>query len=218
MKIRQQGNPRPAKRPAKKPTNVFHANLLNPTEVEFVTRESPLEQSEKLRGQWLLDGTVSRKMYAALVDNFPYDLVARLSVFPTPMGAAYAVITTQIGICQHRFVLPLYEPKVTDFLASVCQWPLNICLGNESDDDARTYDCALSPGLIKSVLDLGKSLDLQHTAVFISELPKVLGLLLSPNSIPGSSMTDEAEEVYVSVLMLNRAPTGHPQVEECATP
>jgi hypothetical protein len=176
-----------------------------------------MEQRAKLRGQWLLDGTVSRKMYAALVDNFPYDLVARLSVFPTPTGAAYAVITTQIGTSQHRFVLPLYLPKAIDFLTSVCLGPLNICLGNESDDDARTYDCSLSPGLIKSVLDLGKSLNLQNTAAFISELPKVLGLL-SQNSIPGSSMTDEAEEVYVSVLMLNRAPTGHPQVEECATP
>jgi hypothetical protein len=67
MKTHQQENPRSAK----KPKNVFIANLLDTKEVEFLTRENPLDQKEKLRGHWLLDGTVSRNMYAAIVDNFP---------------------------------------------------------------------------------------------------------------------------------------------------
>lgn len=136
MKTHQQGNPRSAK----KPKNVFIANLLDPKEVEFLTRENPLDQKEKLRGHWLLDGTVSRNMYAALVNNFPYDLAARFTVFPTPTGAAYAVITTQLGSSQHRFVLPLFESKAIDFLTSLSRGPLNICLGTENAEDARTYD------------------------------------------------------------------------------
>ena len=89
MKRYRQGNPRPAKRPAKKPTNVFHANLLTPDGLEFATRESPSEEREALRGQWPLDGTVSRKVYAGLCGNFPFDLAPALIILPTPTGAAY---------------------------------------------------------------------------------------------------------------------------------
>ena len=68
---------------------MFHANLLTPDGIELATRESPSEEREAPRGQWLLDRTVSRKMYAGLCGNSPFNLAPVLIVLPTPTGVAY---------------------------------------------------------------------------------------------------------------------------------
>ena len=217
MKKYRQGSRRSRARSAKKTTNVFYANLLNPDEVELATLGSPMEEREPLRGQWLLDGTVSRKMYTDMSSNFPCDLAAALTVFPTPMGAAYAVISTKIGVGEHRFVLPLFEPKVLDFLASLFRGPLNICLGTEDGADGRKYDCDVPPGLIKCVIGLGKSLDLQNIDEFIAELPTVLRALQLPNLNSSSSKGKDVGEVYVSVLKPVGALAGHARDEDCTT-
>ena len=217
MKKYRQGSRRSRARSVKKPRNVFYANLLNPDEVDLATRESPAEEREPLRGQWLLDGTVSRKMYVDVSGNFPCDLAAALTVFPTPMGAAYAVIATRIGAGEHRFVLPLFETKVLDFLSSLSRGPLNIRLGTEDGVDGRKYDCDVSQGFVEWVIDVGRSLDLQNIDEFMAELPTVLSAVRIPNLTPGSPKGNDIGEVYVSVLKPVGALAGQARDEDCTT-
>lgn len=210
MKKSKGNNWPPAKRAAKYRSIVRKAVLQNPLEVEISTRGCPAEQRDNLRGQWMLAGTISSLMFDDLKANMPNDLSAHLSAITTPSGAAYAFITCQKGVRQHRFVLPLYEPKVMEFFGVVSRQPLNLYLGNaKGGDEGFIYDCDFRPDELMPVQDICWALNIENRDNFISELPQFLVDIVSPGFVPSLTTTDVVRNVDVSMLMPTRVVQGH---------
>lgn len=209
MKKSKGNNWPPAKRSAKKRSIVRSAVLQNPLEVEASTRGCPAEQRERLRGQWILNGTISSLMFDDLRANVPNDLSAHLTAITTPSGAAYAFITCQKGVRQHRFVLPLYEPKVIEFFAAVSRQPLNLYLGSvKGGDEGFIYDCNFSHDELMPVLDIINAVSHENRGNFISELPQFLVDIVHPRFVPSQTATVVVRNVDVSMLMPMRAIQG----------
>src|SRR2546427_2544738 len=94
----------PFLKPSTKENPRLHtAVLLNPAEVEVAFKDYPSAARKKLRGHWMLIGAVNGKTYSVLQANASNDVVAQVTVLPTPAGAAYVAFTCQLGTNQHRF-------------------------------------------------------------------------------------------------------------------
>lgn len=197
-------------RPTNKKPMVRCATLQNPEEVEVASRGRPTEQRDKLLGQWVLTGTVSAQMFDDLRANMPNNLVASLSVRTTPARASYAVISCQKGFRQHRFVLPMFEPKVMKFFEAVSSQPLNLYLANvKSGDEGFIFDCDLLPEEIAQVIEFGRAVDPGSRDEFIAELPTFLADVVHTEFVACQAGADAVREVDVSMLMPTR------RVETC---
>ena len=192
----------------KKNPQLHTAVLLNPIEVDVAFKDYPSEARQKLRGLWMLVGAVNGERYSAFKANAGNDIAARLTVFPTPAGAAYRVFTCQLGVHQHRFLLPLSDSKVIELLAAESKESINIYLENAGEPDGgMLYNCPLSPEQLIPAQAMSQTIDHQKKDEFIRELPSVISEMLSLQLMP-SLNAKEVCVVDVSVLLPRDASEG----------
>jgi len=192
------------KSPPRKKFRYFKATLLSPVEVEDVTHNWPSGEREDLQGRWFAHGVVNQKMYAAFQAQLLGDFFASMTVVTSFAGAEYLILTNQTGHLQHRFVFPMYDQKVLDFLASASNQPLNINLSSvDVQNHELRYECLLSDDikLLKTVDSVPEN---QNFGAFEDELPRFLGDVFNPSLIESVSTNQEVREVNVSVLMPTR--------------
>ena len=149
----------------------------------------------------MLVGAVNGERYSAFKANAGNDIAARFTVFPTPAGAAYAVFACQLGVHQHRFLLPLLDSKVIELLAAESKESINIYLENAGEPDGgMLYNCPLSPEQLIPAQAISQTIDHQKKDEFIRELPSVISEMLSLQLMP-SLNAKEVCVVDVSVLL-----------------
>jgi hypothetical protein len=120
------------------------AVVLSPAEVEVAFKDYPAMALQKLRGHWMLIGAVNGHTYSAFKAKAGDDIVAQMTVFPTTAGAVYGVLTCQVGVHQHRFVLPLFELEVVKFLAAATMASINIYFESAGElREGMLYDCPM---------------------------------------------------------------------------
>jgi hypothetical protein len=176
------------------------AVLMNPVEVDAASENHPTEVHHKLHGRWMLVGAVNKEMYLAFKANAGNDVATQLNVLPTLAGAAYGIVTSQIGAYQHRFVLPLYNSEVVEFLASTANF-LNVYLESTGElGEGMLYDCSLAPDQIALARTMSKTIDCYQLEQFTKELPSVITEMLSLDLMP-SLNAEIVLAVDVSVLL-----------------
>lgn len=181
--------------------NFFQARLFSPSQVDKSLRNKADTLREKLTGQWLLTGTVSKKRFAGLVANTTCDLVTQITALQRPSGAAYVVFSCQLGNWQHRFVLPLYDARVRDYLAVDIHEPLSIQLSSAGSDEAFIFDCLIPRHELKSVLEVGRMIDLKDRDSLFWEWANFIADMLTPAGIVSFSATQGIRDVDVSALI-----------------
>ncbi|KMW48859.1 hypothetical protein PQH03_04690 [Ralstonia insidiosa] len=113
---------------------VGSSRLMRPHEVRAAT-ENYLGPGRSLDG-WFLCGDASAAMVDALVAAGG-PVPVRLTGFCAPNGGNYVTITHQMGAAQHRFLLPLYEPPVIEYLGSLQRKPvIQVMLGRQGENQA----------------------------------------------------------------------------------
>src|SRR5450830_1657552 len=108
--------------------SVHSVILMNPSEVNELTWGYAKDYRKELRGTWIAHGIVSQEMFAALKRNTSSGVVHDLTISTTLGGAKYAVISTQLGSWQHRFLMPLYESKAIELFTGASTKPLSFFL------------------------------------------------------------------------------------------
>lgn len=177
------------------------AVLLTPAEVEVDFKDYPSVDPQKLRGHWMLIGAANEKTCLALKANAGDDIVARITTFPTSAWAAYAVLTCQVGVHQHRFVLPLFEPEVVKFLAFATQASVNIYLERVGGiGEGMLYDCPMPPEAFIPAQRISQSIDQGKRADFILELHTLISEMLTLKLMP-SLNAQAVQGVDVSVFL-----------------
>jgi hypothetical protein len=133
----------------------------------------------------MLAGMASDELFASLEIENPKDVLADLAVHSSGSGAAYAVLTCQSGVLQHRFVLPLYEPRVVELFASVKQQPFRIYFENVgATTKGAAYGCPIGDERFERARALCQTVDVDTRAKFIVEFPNDVARILSLESAP----------------------------------
>jgi len=184
----------------KKSPRLHTAALLNPAEVNVAFKDYSFEARHKLRGLWMLVGAVNGEKYSALKANGGNDVAAQLAVFSTPAGALCGVVISQIDAYQHRFVLPLYNSKVVEFLASTANL-LNVYLECTCDlREGMLYNCLLAPDHLALARTMCMTIDYRQQEEFTDELQSLVLEILSVNLMP-SLNAEKVLAVDVSFLL-----------------
>ena len=191
-----------AKKEGIQPTcNLSQAVLLSPSQVANSLANMSVRLPGQLTVQWLLSGTVSKKMFAGLVANRTFELATEITALERPSGAAYVLISCQLDNWQHRFVLPLYDARVRDYLAvDICE-PLSVQLSCAGSNEAFVFDCLISRHELKFILEIGRMVDLNDTDSLFLEWANLLGDMLTPAGRPSLSATQYVRDVDVSALV-----------------
>jgi hypothetical protein len=177
------------------------ARLMSPLEVAEATEAYPRQVMENMRGKWALCGDVSKRMFSAMKDSIAMDLASRLTVFKSACGGAYAVVTNQMGACQHRFLLPTYHPTFEAYLRVFRSEPLVLSLGDAGGEDCLVYACPIEPNAFMPMVALAADVARNDVGELILELPLVIAEMFDPDRIPSMTRGQKVKNVSVSILM-----------------
>lgn len=180
------------------------ARILTPRDATKIAVTYDKDVRDRVRGQWLVCGDVSSKMFERLRDATPQDVATRLSAFHSPDGVAYCVVTHQIAGLQHRLVVCLYDPPVRELLSAVCAGEsVGFLLGNQRAHLAVFVENPHLPIAYAPLLSLAKAKteDAQDRALY--ELPNLIATLAEVEKIP-SLFREPVTDVCSSLLLPER--------------
>ena len=182
------------------PPRFFPARLMNPTEVQHATVDD-LEVQEKTKGKWFLCGDVSLAMFAVLTAQVRDEVLSRVDSFNSPTGARYAVVSHQVNGLVHRFLLPLYEPRVTEFLLGMRSGEVGFLLGRDGDEEALLIGSPLSRDRFAQLLSPAYLLRQEQLRDVLNEFPEVVRTIQQPEQVRSLRPDEPVIDVSVSVVM-----------------
>lgn len=156
-------------------TVVHNAALLSPTEVAHSFGGQSAKERALVHGYWILAGAVNPTLFSALRIDAGRHITGELGILCTPSGAAYSILCSQLGMRQHRHVLPLYDAKVVAFLSSAIREPFRMRIesaGRESE--CIYYTSPLTPDWFIPSYAQSQEIDLARRNEFILELPLLI--------------------------------------------
>jgi len=183
----------------------FPARLINPLEVKTAIENRPPEVGSWANGKWYLCGDVRSEFFAMFKAEFRDAIAVRLTAFSTPAGGHYAVVSHQLFGWAHRFVLPMYEPKVQEMLMEMQKAELGFIFGNEGAQDAVLTRSPLSRAAFAPLLAMSNSLPNNSALKVIAELPRVISAMNEPKQVPSLRRGEKVEDVSVSFVLPTEA-------------
>lgn len=177
------------------------ATLLSPGDVQTAVAKEAASFPKGVQGSWYLCGDVSKEMYSLLADQTRQELSQRVFAIETPVGAQYGVVCHQVLAHMHRFLLPLYEPRVGDFLLAMKTGRLGFQLGHEGSEEGAmlTSQTRFEPELSR-LTRLASPLDREQARQAIGELPMVIAEISRPSRFRMVGLSP-ASDVSVSVVL-----------------
>ncbi len=177
---------------------VSNGRLMAPSEVhEAIYQRKGIPG---LHPGWCLCGDVKASMFNAIIEH-GNDVDIRLSGFIGPGDGAYATITQQLGGMQHRYLLPLYEPSVVEFLEALVRQPIQTMLGREGQTQAIVLQSKLPWRNIAPLV--GMCQQNRHVGVdeTLAEMTEAIRAVSRPETIPSVYKGLVLNEVSVSVIV-----------------
>lgn len=179
----------------------FEGRLMAPHEVtEAFALRGELVPPE-LKGQWSLCGSATKAMFEGFRTLAPRQLRLRLSVFTTPSGGAYLVLTHQLGLRQHRFLLPLWDLRVREGVKALSAGKLTFMLAQEDGELAMVFSSSFKPAEVEPVLEYDLPHDPEKLLRLVHEMPLAVQMLRQLQAVPTCGPPGQIEEVALSVLM-----------------
>lgn len=177
------------------------ATLLSPGDVQTAVAQDAASFPKGAQGSWYLCGDVSKEMYSLLADQTRQELSQRVFGIETSVGARYGILCQQVHGHMHRFLLPLYEPRVGDFLLAMRRGRLSFQLGREGSEEGAmlTARTRFEPELLP-LLNLASPLDRERARKAIRELPMVIAEINRPSRLPSVGL-EQVSDVRVSVVL-----------------
>lgn len=180
----------------------FPARLISPVEAKTAFEHRPAEVGGWTNRKWHLCGDARSELFAMLKAEFRNAIAVRLTTYCTPAGGNYAVISHQLFGCAHRFVLPLYEPKVQAMLVEMHKTgELDFLFGNERRKDAALVRSPLSRAAFTPLVKMTNTLPRQSLHKAIDELLLVINAMNQPKQVPSLRRGEKVEDVSVSIVL-----------------
>lgn len=178
------------------------AQLVSPQELKAAIQgHEHQHELEKFAKSWLLQGDCSKGMVEKLRGQGWLDAVGRLDYVDCSNGFAFAVLTKQIETHQHRFILPLWDPKVAGFIRGMKAGNYRLSFTAEG-----TQDTVVVPGMKMGAIEgyqpvLGKRPAPEQMGLVSEIFPSLLAAVGELEGIETLIPQCAVEDVSVSVLM-----------------
>ncbi len=183
--------------------------LMSPEEVEEATEGYDPQVQSRIRGHWFLCGDCSQDMFDDIARQGDFALRHALGVFQRGDGTKFLVVTHQLGNAQHRFLVPMWDPRVPNLLDALSQGQTSISLARKGDTQAVVLSATADAPL---TLELRKHLDMhipgpQQLQRLLQALPKLMETAAEPENFPelmeGMAVTDVSLSVVFDAMLPN---------------
>lgn len=174
------------------------SRLMRPEEVRAAT-----ENNSGLGGPlsgWYLCGDASEAMVDAMAESGNVANI-RLTGFVGPTGGHYAVITHQITGAQHRFLLPLYEPAVVEFLHALEHQSVQAMLGRRGQESAIVVRISVEWARIVPLLEMCQTAHDADAVTTFAEVRYAVAAVSQIETIPSLMRGVPVTDVSVSTVL-----------------
>lgn len=176
--------------------------LMSPNDVEEATEDYDHLTRQHVRGHWFLCGDCSQEMFDDIARQGDVALRHALGVFQRGDGTKFLVVTHQLGNAQHRFLVPMWDPRVPDLLDAVSLGRYSISLSRKGDTQAAVLSAAANAPL---AMELRKHLDMpmpdpQQLQELLRALPQFMETAAEPEQFPNLGEGLVITDVSVSIV------------------
>lgn len=184
--------------------------LMSPEQVDQATQGYDYLTRQRLRGHWSLCGDCSQEMFDNIARLRNVALRHSLGVFQRSDGTKFLVVTHQLGSAQHRFLVPMWDPRVPDFLDAVSSGLYSISLARKGDTQAVVLsadaDVPLAIELRKHLMPMPDPKQLQS---LLRALPQFMQTVATPVAFPnlqeGLAITDVSVSIVFYAMVDSRS-------------
>ena len=181
--------------------------LMSPNDVEEATEDHDHLTRQHVRGHWFLCGDCSQEMFDDIVRKGDAALRHALGVIQRDDGTKFLVVTHQLGNAQHRFLVPMWDPRVPDLLDAVSLGRYSISLARKGDTQALVLSAEANAPLSK---ELRKHLDIpmpepQQLHALLRAMPEWMETAAEPEHFPnlmeGAAVTDVSLSIVCDAML-----------------
>ena len=179
--------------------------LMSPEEVEQATEGHDPLKRRRVRGHWLLCGNCSQQMLDAIARENEDSLRYAFGVFASPEGTQFMLVTHQLESAQHRFLVPLWDPRVPDFLDALSQGRITIALARKGDTQALVWPAAADAPLAQRLRHHLHVPGQRQLQALRQTLPELIEQAAEPQQLPtlveGQAVTDVSVSIVFDALL-----------------
>lgn len=181
--------------------------LMSPEEVDEATEGYDPQVQSRIRGHWFLCGDCSQEMFDDIARQGDVAIRHALGVFQRGDGTKFLVVTHQLGNAQHRFLVPMWDPRVPNLLDALSQGQTSISLARKGDTQAVVLSATADAPL---TLELRMHLDMpppdpQLLRALLRGLPQLMETAAEPEHFPdlmeGVAVTDVSVSVVFDAML-----------------
>ena len=183
--------------------------LMSPEEVEEATEDHDELAHQRVRGRWSLCGDCSQEMFDDIVRQSDVALRHALGVIQRADGTKFLVVTHQLGNAQHRFLVPMWDPRVPDLLDAVSLGRYCISLARKGGTQALVLSATANASLaaeLRKHLD-GPMPDPRQLQALLQALPQLMEAAAEPENFPnleeGLVITDVSVSIVFDAMVPN---------------
>ena len=183
--------------------------LMSPEEVDEATEDHDHQTRQRVRGHWFLCGDCSQEMFDHIARQGDATLRHALGVIQRDDGTKFLVVTHQLGNAQHRFLVPMWDPRVPNLLEAFSQGQTSISLARKGDTQAVVLSLTADAPY---ALELRKHLDMlmpdpQQLQELLRALPQFMETAAEPEQLPnlieGLAITDVSVSIVFDAMLPN---------------
>lgn len=174
--------------------------LMSPNEVEEATEDHDQLTRQRVRGHWFLCGDCSQEMFDHIARQGDVGLRHALGVFRRGDGTKLLVATQQLGNAQHRFLVPMWDPRVPDLLDAVGRGRYSISLARKGDTRAVVLPTAADAPMAQRLRNHLHVPEQQQIQALLQTLPALIEQAAQPQRIPTLVEGQDISDVSVSIV------------------
>lgn len=181
--------------------------LMSPEEVDEATEDYDHLTRQRVEGHWFLCGDCSQEMFDGFVRQGNAALRYSLGVSQRGDDIKFLVVTHQLGNAQHRFLVPMWDPRVPNLLDALSQGQISISLARKGDTQAVVLSVTADAPF---ALELRKHLDRympdpQRLQALLRALPQWMETAAAPEQFPnlveGMAVTDVSVSIVFDAML-----------------
>ena len=185
--------------------------LMSSNEVDEATEDYDHLTRQRVEGHWFLCGDCSQEMFDGIARHGEAALRYSLGVSQRGDDTKFLVITHQLGNAQHRFLVPMWDPRVPNLVEALSQGQTSISLARKGDTQAVVLSLTADAPY---ALELRKHLDMlmpdpQQLQELLRALPQFMETAAEPEQLPnlieGLAITDVSVSIVFYAMVHSRS-------------
>ena len=176
---------------------IHQGQLMAPEDALGIVSEERMRQHVIDEQPWFLFGESPQGMRQKIAEDVPTGIHVWVR---GDKVARYLVIAHQTDSLQHRFVLPLYEPKVKSFVASCLLQPCWFSLGDSGDTESVVLPLQLPRTLCIELITKLQNLSDEERKVALIALRPGIRRFAEIGAFPSLTEGVDLEQVSVSYV------------------